>query len=80
MKLRVQWESGMIEILTLVPPVSASLGKVLNHLTDATGLEHWFTDEGFYDGWGKTTDCSEEEADDLIERIEESREIEPGES
>jgi hypothetical protein len=40
MKLRVQWESGMIEILTLVPPVSASLGKVLNHLTDATGLEH----------------------------------------
>lgn len=56
MKLRVQHEGDpdRIEILTLVPPLSIHLSKRLNYIRDTTGMIHWFTPDGYYDGWSRS--------------------------
>lgn len=51
--LVVEDESGEKETLHLTPPIQMIEGKVLNILTDAKGIDHYFTKEGLYDGWGK---------------------------
>lgn len=51
--LVVEDESGEKETLHLTPPISMHEGPVLNRLTDAKGIDHYFTKEGLYDGWGK---------------------------
>ncbi len=50
--LIVEHESGDKETLHLTPPVQMQEGTTLNILTDAKGYHHYFTKEGFYDGWG----------------------------
>lgn len=79
MKLRVQHEDGLIEVLTLVPPCEARLGRRMNKFTDATGMEYWFTEEGFYDGWSRdlsSSSVTEQQVNERIDQIEDSREIE----
>lgn len=51
--LIVGHENGDLETLHLTLPVTMKEGKFLNILSDANGYEHYFTKEGFYDGWGK---------------------------
>ena len=79
MKLCVQHKDGRTEILTLVPPLSLSLGEFFNVLTDGSGKDHYFyPGTGFYDGWGMTvTGLPPEEAGAVIDRVEADREIEP---
>lgn len=53
MQLRVQHENGEMEELTLIDPVIAIPAKAtLWRLQDAAGVEHYFTEDGYYDGQG----------------------------
>ena len=52
MKLRVQHRDGRIETITLHGQWSIIEGEFLNRIVDETGSEHFFTQEGYYDGWG----------------------------
>ena len=76
MKLLVQHVDGAQERITLVPPVEVHLGTTLNHLRDGAGMEYWFTDDGYYDGWGKSV-AAGEDPQDVIARMESAKEIEP---
>jgi hypothetical protein len=54
MKLRVLHEDGSVEVLTLSTEEWRIVeGEHLNRITDANGVEHFFTHDGFYDGWGR---------------------------
>ena len=79
MKIRVQQEGGAIEVLELIEPISVHEGKRLNRLSSAEGLDHYFTLEGFYDGWG-TGDVrllNQENVEGSIEAIQDLRVVEP---
>lgn len=78
MKIKVIHEGGVIEIITLVPPVTAVLGNNLNHLTCGDGTDFFFTPEGFYDGWSRSHPggVTNEESDRDMRRMEDGREIE----
>ena len=52
MKLRVQREDGQIQTLELRGTWVFREGKVLGRLVHESGDEHFFTPEGYYDGWG----------------------------
>lgn len=49
-----QMEDGTPRILDLVAPIEIRQGAFLNRITDGTGSEHFFTEEGHYDGWGRS--------------------------
>ena len=77
MRLRVIHEGGERETITLVPPISGVLGKNLNRLTCGDGTEFFFTQEGFYDGWGRGCDgMTEAQVDETIQRMQDGREME----
>ena len=52
MKLRVQREDGRIETLELCGSWVFRDGKLLCRMAHESGYEHFFTPEGYYDGWG----------------------------
>ena len=77
MRLRVQRTDGNIETITLVPSVEAALGDEHNILVDSTGTQYVFGEDGHYEGWGRKVECeSMEQAQEIYEQIESSREIE----
>ena len=80
MKLKVIHVNGAIEILTLVPPVTATLGISMNHLSDASGNDYYFTSEGNYDGWGHAfpEGVGGDVGYETLTRIEDAREFESG--
>ena len=53
MKIRVQRRDGRIETISVVGPAKIHHGDGLDHLHSADSLDHYFTPEGYYDGWGK---------------------------
>jgi hypothetical protein len=53
MKMRVQQRDGKIQTLDIAPPISILEGVDLDRIVLADG-EHFFTKEGYYDGWGKS--------------------------
>jgi hypothetical protein len=53
MKIRVQRPSGEIETLSVQTPIHSLEGKKLDRIIGADGVEHFFTQEGYYDGWGR---------------------------
>ena len=54
MKLRVQREDGRIETLDLCGTWVFQEGKLLGRIAHESGYEHFFTPEGYYDGWGSS--------------------------
>ncbi len=77
MKLRVQHEFGRIEILSLAPPVQFFEGVAQSYILSGEGLEHYFTQDGYYDGWARnTSNLSDDEVDDLLEQMEKDRVME----
>lgn len=77
MELRVQHEDKRIEIITLVPPVQAVLGKSMNHFTCGDGTDFWFTQDGFYDGWGRgAVGLNSEQVDKMVERMQADQRLE----
>jgi hypothetical protein len=82
MKIRVQRSDGQIETLTLVPPITIHYGMAMNHFNCGDGMDHYFNEDGTYDGWGRAC-CgviSLEGAKKDIENVETSRQIEPPET
>ena len=76
MRLRVIHEGGEKEIITLVPPIKAVLGKNLNSLACGDGTDFFFTQEGFYDGWARRGDgMAKGQMDEAIQRMEDGREM-----
>jgi hypothetical protein len=76
MKIRVQREDRSAEVLTLKGDVDIVEGKYQNRITDGSGLDHYFTLDGFYDGWGGAVCCDEQTAAETISAMEQKREIE----
>jgi hypothetical protein len=52
MKLRVACRSGAVERLDLEGPLTIEEGPTLNVVRTESGIEHFFTKDGYYDGWG----------------------------
>lgn len=76
MKIRVQHKDGRLEILTLKGPLEVLEGKFQNRITDQSGVDRYFTHDGFYDGWGGAVCCDEQTAHDMIASMEQKRQIE----
>jgi hypothetical protein len=54
MKMRVQQRNGKILTLEISPPFSILEGVQQDRIILSDGTQHFFTKEGYYDGWGKT--------------------------
>ena len=78
MKIRVQRKDGTIEALTLDGRFEVVNGEYMHRFTaiSESRLDHYFTHEGFYDGWGGAAHCDEQTANDTIAAMEEKREVE----
>jgi hypothetical protein len=76
MKLRVQHQTGKIETLTLRGIWTVSEGDALDRLRSDSGFEHFFTKDGYYDGWGAGVGEASPRADQVLEALEEKRVIE----
>ena len=84
MKIRVQRREGNIEIISVVGPLVVTEGGILSYFNSAEGMDHYFTPDGYYDGWGMACNIPSTKenkppvtATELIDRIEKDREIEP---
>jgi hypothetical protein len=74
MKIRVQQRDGSMETISVVGPLTVHEGDSLSRFQSAEGMDHFFTADGFYDGWGRGCSATPEEASELIQRIEAERE------
>ena len=71
MKILVEMKDGERQLITIVPPVTkVHDGEALSFLRCGDGTEHWFTPDGYYDGWGRAVNMSFEEAQVEIARKE----------
>lgn len=74
-KIQVVRVDGRHETLTLTAPVTVREHVVIT----GTGMEHFFLDDGRYDGWGMPLgdglQGTEEDAFGIAEAIESDREI-----
>lgn len=73
MKIRVQNENGSIETIEFDDSAEVQTGKELDRLI-TSGVEHFFTKDGFYDGWGRGVSCSAPDANALVAQ---KRDVEP---
>jgi len=60
MKIKVQFEDGTIQTLTLKGNIKLLEGEHLDLLACEDGTEHFFTKDGYYDGWGAEVPESED--------------------
>jgi hypothetical protein len=51
-KLKVQHKDGRIETIEIAQPASVLKGVEQDRIVGSDGTEHFFTKEGYYDGWG----------------------------
>lgn len=51
MKVMVVRKNGSVENVTLTEPLKIERGENLNALITATGMRHYFREDGVYDGW-----------------------------
>ena len=76
MKIRVIRASDHAqEVISVISPLAVTEGNYLSHLHSAEGMDHYFTPDGYYDGWGLATECILPEAAEKIEQIEKDREL-----
>ena len=76
MKIRVQQENGNIETIDVCDTAEVQVGNQLDRLV-TQGAEHFFTKDGYYDGWGRGVSCSPSEAKKVLNQTELKRNIEP---
>jgi len=77
MKIRVQREDGQIETLELCGTWVFRDGEILCRVTHESGSEHFFTPEGYYDGWGScVVPTGTERAPLVITALEAKRQVE----
>lgn len=73
MKIQVVRTSCEVETLTLTEPLTMIRSVTdggMNRIVTATGMEHWFNDDGTYDGWGMDVSGSGIEVPDTGNPIE----------
>jgi hypothetical protein len=75
MKIRVQHEDGKIETLTIKGRLEVSEGRELDRIRTENGAEHFFTKDGYYDGWGGSSSDSQG-AKEVIQEVKPRRDIE----
>jgi len=76
MKIRVQHDDGRIETLTVKgESIDVREGQQLDRLQTASGMEHFFTKEGYYDGWGGAVEESPQRAHEIIKEVGARREV-----
>ncbi|MGA8215916.1 MAG: hypothetical protein WB799_20150 [Candidatus Sulfotelmatobacter sp.] len=75
MKIRVQHGDGRIETLTIKGRLRVSEGRELDRIHTETGMEHYFTKDGHYDGWGGNV-SDPQRAMEIREEVEARRDIE----
>ena len=85
MKIKVVGHDGKHEVLTLTEPLIIFRSEYGNRLQTSTGMDHFFKEDGTYDGWGmavkiEVPDSHEggglpQEAKDFIQQIEDDREF-----
>lgn len=71
----VSAKDGRHEMITITDPVTIERGGELNRLICGT-VEHWFKEDGTYDGWGMNLEnavMTPEELSNLIAAVEKSR-------
>lgn len=74
MKLRVQHKDGRIETLEISQPLSILEGIELDRIVGSDGMEHFFTRDGYYDGWGTgVPPARSDQSKKTIETIESQR-------
>lgn len=69
MNIQVVRCDGSTEVLTLTEPLEVSRGEGMNCLKTSTGMEHFFLQDGRYDGWGMPCNF-EEQAESLDESLD----------
>lgn len=74
MKLLVQHEDGTIETINLAGEWRVQEGPLLNRIV-GNGYEHFFTHDGYYDGWGAGVSETPAHAQDMIDALEEKRQF-----
>ncbi len=74
MKLRVQREDGRIETIEIAGQWIAAEGEVLNRLS-GDFVDHFFTPDGHYDGWGGSVHLTDDERAGGIISVMEHRRV-----
>lgn len=75
MKIRVQHEDGRIETLTIKGEhLAVGEGHQLDRLRTSSGMEHFFTKDGYYDGWGGAVEDARR-TPEILEEIESRRDV-----
>ena len=76
MVIRVQHKDGTFELLNLSGNWIAIEGTHMNRIRNCQGFEHFFTFEGYYDGWGGAIPPTDPlTADAMIDAIENKRQF-----
>lgn len=75
MKLQVLHEDGSVETLELGGQLKIVEGEYLNRIVCANGFTHFFTHEGEYDGWGAGVSETPARSRNMIDALEEKRQI-----
>lgn len=78
MKIRVQRNNDSVETLSLKGTWQVIEGKHQNRISDESGVDHFFTHDGYYDGWGGAVCCDEQTAADTLQAMEQKRQVERG--
>jgi hypothetical protein len=73
MKLRVQHKDGRMETLELHGTWTCAEGEILNRMTNENGFEHFFTPDGYYDGWGGCVTCPPSQTPDQLAKAREPK-------
>lgn len=78
MKLRVQHKDGHIETLDVRQPVAILEGIELDRIVGSDGMQHFFTKDGYYDGWGTgVPPVRSDRGKKIIDTVESQRKKEP---
>jgi hypothetical protein len=78
MKLRVQHKDGRIETLDVTQPVAILEGIELDRIVGSDGMQHFFTKDGYYDGWGTgVPPVRSDQGKKIIDTVESQRKKEP---
>ena len=78
MKLRVQHKDGHIETVDVTQPVAILEGIKLDRIVGSDGMQHFFTKDGYYDGWGTSVPpVRSDQGKKMIDPIESQRKKEP---
>jgi hypothetical protein len=77
MLLNVCHSDNRIETIVLLVPLKLREGEHFNIITSGDGIAHYFTKNGYYDGWERRLDhipdLTIEQAENLIEETERHR-------